>query len=83
MAIRVKLPDISMGITEATIISWLKKVGDTVQAGEPLVEVETAKSTLEVESPVTGRLAEIKVEVGAEVEIGTEIAVIEKIRDVA
>jgi pyruvate/2-oxoglutarate dehydrogenase complex dihydrolipoamide acyltransferase (E2) component len=83
MAIRVKLPDISMGITEATIIRWLKTVGDIVQAGEPLVEVETAKSTLEIESPAAGRITEIRAEVGVEIEVGTEIAIIEKIRDVA
>ncbi|MBI1194133.1 MAG: biotin attachment protein [Bacteroidetes bacterium] len=83
MAIRIKLPDISMGITEATIIRWLKTVGDIIQAGEPLVEVETAKSTLEIESPASGRIIEIKAQVGAEIEVGAEIAVIEKIPDVA
>lgn len=81
MAIRVKLPEISMGVTEATIVSWLKNVGDRVEAGEPIVEVETAKSTLEVESPASGTLTQIKAEIGAEVEVGGEIAVIEMDRN--
>ena len=51
MAVAVKLPEISMGVTEATIVRWLKAVGDRIEAGEPLVEVETAKSTVEVEAP--------------------------------
>ena len=77
MAIRVKLPNISMGVTEATIVNWLKNVGDSVEAGEALVEVETAKSTIEVESPASGVLKEIKAEEGDEVEVGAEIAVLE------
>lgn len=78
MAVRVKLPEISMGVTEATIVNWLKNVGDEVEFGEPIVEVETAKSTLEVEAPAAGKLAAIKVSAGDEVEVGTEIAIIEK-----
>jgi len=76
MAVRVKLPNISMGVTEATIIKWLKNVGDKVEAGEPIVEIETAKSALEVESPASGTLTEIKVQVDDEVEVGAEIAII-------
>lgn len=78
MAVRVKLPEISMGVTEVTIINWLKKVGDSVAFGEPIVEVETAKSTMEVEAPAAGRLSQIKVKAGEEVEVGAEIAIIEK-----
>lgn len=76
MAVRVKLPSISMGVTEATIIKWLKNVGDKVEAGEPIVEIETAKSTVEVDSPASGTLTEIKVQTDDEVEVGAEIAII-------
>lgn len=76
MAVRVKLPEISMGVTEATIVSWLKKVGDKVEAGEAIAEVETAKSTVEIESPASGTFDQILVQVDDEVAVGTEIAII-------
>jgi len=78
MATSVFLPSVGMGISEAIIVSWLKQVGDRVAAGEPVAEVETAKSTVEIEAPVAGTLAQIHFEVDAEVEIGTEIATIEE-----
>lgn len=74
MAVSVKLPEISMGVTEATVVNWLKAVGDRVKAGEPLVEVETAKSTVEVEAPVSGILLEILAQVDDEVEVGAYLA---------
>lgn len=74
MAVGVKLPEISMGVTEATIVGWLKAVGDRIEAGEALVEVETAKSTVEVESPASGTLIEILVAPDDEVEVGSHIA---------
>ncbi|MXO67435.1 biotin attachment protein [Altererythrobacter marinus] len=74
MAVAVKLPEISMGVTEATIVRWLKAVGDRIEAGEPLVEVETAKSTVEVEAPASGVLTEILVQPDEEVEVGSHIA---------
>ncbi|RXZ64832.1 biotin/lipoyl-containing protein [Pelagerythrobacter rhizovicinus] len=78
MAVSVELPNISMGVTEATIVSWLKNVGDRVEAGEVIAEVETAKSTVEVESPASGTLASIAVQVDETVDVGTEIATIEE-----
>ncbi len=77
MAVRVKLPEVSMGVTEATIVKWLKNVGDSVEAGEMIVEIETAKSTIEIESPASGTLAQITADVDEEVEVGAEIAVID------
>lgn len=74
----VFLPNAGMGISEATIVKWLKGVGDRVEAGETIVEIETAKSTVEVEAPVSGTLASILFEEDAEVEVGTEIATIEE-----
>jgi pyruvate/2-oxoglutarate dehydrogenase complex dihydrolipoamide acyltransferase (E2) component len=74
----VFLPNAGMGISEATIVKWLKSVGDRVEAGETIVEIETAKSTVEVEAPVSGTLSSILFEEDAEVEVGTEIATIEE-----
>jgi len=78
MAFSVEMPSISMGVTEATVVRWLKAVGDTIARGEPLLEIETAKSTVEVEAPVSGTLSAIKVEPDETVDVGTEIATIEE-----
>lgn len=78
MAASVYLPNVGMGISEATIVKWLKAVGDSVEAGETVAEIETAKSTVEVEAPVSGTIAAIHFEEDAEVEVGTEIATIEE-----
>ena len=74
--VEVVMPQMGESIVEGTIVEWLKKVGDRVEAGEPIVEIETAKSALEVESPASGTLTEIKVQVDDEVEVGAEIAII-------
>jgi pyruvate/2-oxoglutarate dehydrogenase complex dihydrolipoamide acyltransferase (E2) component len=73
----VKLPQWGMGMSEGTILEWIKQVGETVTEGEPLVEVETAKTTEVVESPATGVLVEILVAVGTDAEIYTVLARIE------
>jgi 2-oxoglutarate dehydrogenase E2 component (dihydrolipoamide succinyltransferase) len=78
MAVSVEIPNVGMGVTEATIVNWLKAVGDRVEAGEAIVEVETAKSTVEVEAPVAGTLAEILAAVDQEVEVGVAIATIQE-----
>jgi len=67
-----------MGISEATIVRWLKNVGDRVEKDEALLEIETAKSTVEVEAPASGTLTQILAEVDEEIEVGVEIAVIEE-----
>jgi len=74
----VYLPNVGMGISEATIVRWLKAVGDSVAAGEAVAEIETAKSTVEIEAPVAGTLSAIHFAEDSEVEVGTEIAVIEE-----
>jgi pyruvate/2-oxoglutarate dehydrogenase complex dihydrolipoamide acyltransferase (E2) component len=78
MAFSVLLPRAGMGVTEATITSWLKGVGDRVEKGEAIAEMETAKATLEIEAPVSGVLTSIVAEEGAEVEVDVEIATIEE-----
>ena len=75
--IKVLLPQWGMGMSEGTIVKWLKAVGDTVTEDEPLVEVEAEKATEVIESPASGTLKEILVEAGTTVEVRTPVAVIE------
>lgn len=68
-----KLPDPGEGLTEAEIVSWKVKVGDTVKINDVVVEVETAKSLVELPSPFAGEVTAILVEEGDTVEVGTPI----------
>src|ERR1700733_3953787 len=70
MAIEIRVPTLGESITEATVGKWLKKAGESVQADEPLVELETDKVTLEVNAPSPGVLSEIVAETGQTVAIG-------------
>src|ERR1700726_2053639 len=74
----VKMPQLGESITEGTIAKWLKKPGDQVKKYEGLVEIITDKVNAEVPAPLSGVLKEIKVQEGATVTVGTEIAVIEE-----
>jgi 2-oxoisovalerate dehydrogenase E2 component (dihydrolipoyl transacylase) len=71
-----KLPDPGEGLTEAEIVSWKVKVGDTVKINDVVVEVETAKSLVELPSPFAGTVTAILVEEGETVEVGTPIIAI-------
>jgi pyruvate/2-oxoglutarate dehydrogenase complex dihydrolipoamide acyltransferase (E2) component len=62
----------------STIQSWLKRIGDRVEAGEALVEVDTDKATEEVAAPVTGTIAEILAEEGDEVKADSVLAIIDE-----
>jgi pyruvate/2-oxoglutarate dehydrogenase complex dihydrolipoamide acyltransferase (E2) component len=64
-------------MNEGTVVKWLKAVGDRVEAGDMLVEIETSKSTQEMEAPASGTLAEILLPEGEEAEVRTHIATIE------
>lgn len=75
--IDVLLPQFGMGMTEAEIQEWQKKVGDRVEEGDVLVEVEAAKSVMEIPSPVSGTLTSILAEEGETVEVRSVLAVIE------
>jgi 2-oxoglutarate dehydrogenase E2 component (dihydrolipoamide succinyltransferase) len=55
------MPNLDLTVTEATVVRWLKRVGDSVALNEEVVEVETDKAVLRVESPAAGSLAEILV----------------------
>lgn len=69
MATDITVPQLGESVTEATVASWMKHVGDAVKADEPLVELETDKVTLEVPAPVSGVLTEIAAEEGDNVEV--------------
>ena len=72
----VRMPALGESVTEGTVTTWLKAVGDAVEADEPLLEVSTDKVDSEVPSPVAGFLAEIRVPEDETVEVGTVVAVI-------
>jgi pyruvate/2-oxoglutarate dehydrogenase complex dihydrolipoamide acyltransferase (E2) component len=73
-----RLPERSGDYEYSTIQSWLKRVGDRVEAGEPLVELETDKATEELEAPVSGTITDILAESGDEVKVDTVLAIIEE-----
>ena len=70
MSEKILVPVLGESITEATVAKWLKNAGDTVEADEPIVELETDKVNLEVPSPITGVLTEINSKDGSVVEVG-------------
>jgi pyruvate dehydrogenase E2 component (dihydrolipoamide acetyltransferase) len=72
-----KLPDPGEGLTEAEVVSWKVKVGDTVKVNDIVVEVETAKSLVELPVPFAGRVEALLVEEGTEVAVGTPIIAIQ------
>jgi 2-oxoisovalerate dehydrogenase E2 component (dihydrolipoyl transacylase) len=72
-----KLPDVGEGIAEAEIVTWHVKVGDLVQDDQPLVDVMTDKATIEITSPVTGKVLSIQGEPGEQAAIGSIVAVFE------
>src|SRR5512143_2012474 len=67
------VPPLGESITEAVVSVWLKQVGDTVAADEPVAELETDKVTVQLPSPVAGVLAAQAVAVGATVKVGDVI----------
>jgi pyruvate/2-oxoglutarate dehydrogenase complex dihydrolipoamide acyltransferase (E2) component len=75
--VEVLLPQWGMGMSEGTITTWLKTVGETVAEDEPLAEVEAEKVEETLESPATGKLSEVLVPEGETVEVRTVVAVIE------
>ena len=77
MRVEVLLPQWGMGMSEGTVVSWMKKVGDRVTEDEPIAEIEAEKATQELEAPATGTLVEILAPEGAEIKVRTLIAWIE------
>lgn len=77
MIIKVILPKWGMGLEEGTVTRWFKTVGENVEEGEPIAEVETAKATQDVEAPASGRLVKILLLEGQTAAVNSEIALIE------
>jgi len=76
MATEVIMPALGMAQEKGTLVNWLKAEGDSVKKGEPLMEVETDKATVEVEAPASGILASVTASAGDEIPVGQKIAVI-------
>ena len=71
------MPNLGYDMEYGTVVSWLKSVGEPVERGEPLAEIETDKTTVEMESSVSGVLAEIVCAAGSEAPVGAVIAYVE------
>ena len=76
MAYEFKLPDLGEGVREGEIARWLVQVGQEVAEDEPLVEIQTDKTTVEIPSPAAGKVARILVEEGELVPVGTPLVLI-------
>ena len=76
MSEKIVVPVLGESITEATVAKWLKNAGDTVEADEPIVELETDKVNLEVPSPIKGILTEINSKDGSVVEVGALLGLV-------
>jgi pyruvate dehydrogenase E2 component (dihydrolipoamide acetyltransferase) len=76
VAYEFKLPDLGEGVREGEIARWLVQVGETVAEDDPLVEIQTDKTTVEIPSPAAGTVARILVEEGRLVPVGTPLVVI-------
>ena len=74
MAVSVVMPALEMAQETGKLLAWLKKEGESVKKGEPLLEIETDKVTVEVEAPADGVLASLKAHEGADVPVGQTIA---------
>jgi pyruvate dehydrogenase E2 component (dihydrolipoamide acetyltransferase) len=76
VAYEFKLPDLGEGLTEGEVARWLVSVGDEIAEDQPLVEIQTDKTTVEIPSPAAGTVSQILVEEGATVPVGTVLVVI-------
>ena len=76
MAYEFKLPDLGEGLTEGEIARWLVSEGQDVAEDDPLVEIQTDKTTVEIPSPAAGKVTRILVEEGKVVPVGTVLVVI-------
>jgi pyruvate dehydrogenase E2 component (dihydrolipoamide acetyltransferase) len=76
MAYELKLPDLGEGLTEGEIARWLVSEGQEVAEDDPLVEIQTDKTTVEIPSPAAGKVSQILVEEGKVVAVGTVLVVI-------
>lgn len=77
MRIPVHMPQIGYGQDTATLVKWMKSVGDAVERGESIVEVEVEKTNMEIEALDSGTLVEVLCEPGATIAVGQVIAVLD------
>jgi pyruvate dehydrogenase E2 component (dihydrolipoamide acetyltransferase) len=77
------VPKLSATMESAKVLRWLKRVGEAVKQGEPLVEIETDKAAMEVEAPVAGLLSAVFASEGAEVAVGARLAALSSEGDAA
>lgn len=73
----IKMPDVGEGVVEAEIVTWHVKVGDMVDEDQDVVDVMTDKATVEIPSPVSGKVVSISGEAGELIPVGSEIIVVE------
>lgn len=73
----IKMPKLGESITEGTIVSWSVQVGDVIKEDDVLFEVNTAKVSAEIPSPVAGKIVEILFQEGDTVAVGTVVAVVD------
>jgi 2-oxoglutarate dehydrogenase E2 component (dihydrolipoamide succinyltransferase) len=78
MTIEIKVPPLPESVSDATLVAWHKKAGESVSRDENLVDLETDKVVLEVPAPASGTISEIKVENGATVVAGDVLALLEE-----
>ena len=77
MANKIIVPTLGESLSEATVAKWLKKIGDTVQIDEPVLELETDKVSIEVTSPIAGIITKIKGKEGSTVKVGDELGLVD------
>lgn len=73
-----RLPDLGEGLTEAVIVEWLVRVGDTIRVDQPVVEVETAKARVEVPAPFAGVVGRLHGEVGETLAVGAALLTVDE-----
>ena len=84
MATVVKMPKMGVNMEEGKVVSWFVEEGGKVEKGTPLFEMETDKTTMDVDATVDGYLLKILVETGEDYDCGTDIAIIgEKDEDIS
>jgi pyruvate/2-oxoglutarate dehydrogenase complex dihydrolipoamide acyltransferase (E2) component len=72
----VSLPAVGVAMTEGLLVRWYRQAGEQVHTGDPLAEVETDKTTIDIEAPVDGRVGRLRVAEGSEVPAGAVLTVI-------
>jgi pyruvate/2-oxoglutarate dehydrogenase complex dihydrolipoamide acyltransferase (E2) component len=77
VAYELKMPQLAAEMEYGTVLRWLKREGESVAEGEPLVEVEAEKANHELESPVSGRIESLLAAEGDELKVGAVMAIID------